>query len=479
MKKKFLSSKRARYGAIVMGTTSFIVIGLILFNIIIAMLSTKFNWNFDVTSAQAYHISDTTASYLSNYEEEVTIYVLEDEQVFKTQSNLTTQAYHVLKDIQSLNNKIQLSYVDLDKHPEFYQQYASESLASNGILVVDRANGRYQYLAYADLFDVSSSSGDYQVSSLVEQKTARALEYVAGTNPIHMTLVQGHEELDLNDLSSYFKQNNYEYDTVNLLTQAIPDDTDILLIAAPTTDYTKDDVQKLENFLNQNGNLGKTIAYFGSGTDAPLPNLDEFLYKWGIKIGDGCLLETDRNRIYRSPYMPYIDAQDSKYTENMADQKLPIFAPYMQKMEAGTPDDSTITVTPFATTSDTCTVRPSNADENWTYDEKGLTKYPVALAAEKTDTEKKTSSCVLAYASVHILGSMDQRSMGNGDFILSSFGVAANKPSAVNVSPKLLSAPVLPLTAAQISMFGTIFIFLLPLCFLIIGVLVWMHRREK
>lgn len=81
---------------------------------------------------------------------------------------------------------------------------------------------------------------------------------------MNVAMISGHEEIDLSSIQDVFEKSNYNFNSVSLLTGTIPDDTDMVLIACPSVDYTVDEIAKLDAFLDNNGQLGKTVTYFGA-----------------------------------------------------------------------------------------------------------------------------------------------------------------------------------------------------------------------
>ncbi len=254
-------------------------------NIVVALLIDRFDWKIDLTANQIYQVTDQTEEYLKNYNEKVTIYVLEEEETFKTYSDLYTQAYYIIEKFASLNSNITTEYINLTEHPDFATNYPDVELVNGDLLLVGE-NGRYQALTGDDLF-TQSYSDDYQTSevlSMAEQSIDSALAYIVGEDPVNVAMISGHEEIDLSSIQDVFEKSNYNFNSVSLLTGTIPDDTDMVLIACPSVDYTADEIAKLVSFLDNNGQLGKTVTYFGSASQGTLPNLEAFLSKWGMAL---------------------------------------------------------------------------------------------------------------------------------------------------------------------------------------------------
>ena len=194
---------------------------------------------------------------------------------------------------------------------------------------------------------------------------------------------------------------------------------------------------------------------------------------------DGAVLETDTNQMLSNPFEIYVDAVSSQYTQNVANMDLPVLAPYIKGMKIGTPQDSSITVDEFCSTSDSCVFRPTNAGDDWKYSSSDKKSYPVALGAQKANEDTQKCSRVLCFASVTLLDCLGQPTLGNDDLVMGSMSFAANKPSKVSVEPKTLTKPALSITSAEAGALGLLFMLVIPLGVAIAGIVSFMRRKDR
>lgn len=472
-KPNFVKNQRIKSATMATVITALFLAVLILINSIASILIDYYDLKIDLTSSQLYEISDQTKEFLQGYEQDIEITVLANEQSYKTQSKYTQQSYNVLKNMVAQNpSHFTLSFVDLDENPELVAKYPEESLASGGILITSNT-GAYRYISPTKLFSQSYDTSTMQttgIDSNVEQLVAHALEYVSGEDPINTVIVSGHQETDLSSIESYFESNNYSFTNVNLTTENIPEDTDLIMIAAPYIDYTDADIAKLNDFLNK----GKSVVYFAAASQPQLPVLENFLAQWGISFLPGSVVETDRSNMVENMFSFYVYAKNNDYTENMLDQDLPILTTYAKPMKAQTVEG--VTTTTLASTSSTCAYR-SLIDENFNAQTATKESFDLGLASSK-EIENVGTAHVTAFSSVQILGAMDVQTFGNSSFLLTSIGVTANHESAINVLPKSVTAPALGITWSQCVLIGTIFIGIIPLVIVAIGIYVFIRRRR-
>ena len=115
--KKLFQNKKFKHGSLATAITAIFIAIIVVVNIVVALLIDRFDWKIDLTANQIYQVTDQTEEYLKNYNEKVTIYVLEEEEAFKTYSDLYTQAYYIIEKFASLNSNItteSVSYTHLD-----------------------------------------------------------------------------------------------------------------------------------------------------------------------------------------------------------------------------------------------------------------------------------------------------------------------------------------------------------------------------
>lgn len=73
------------------------------------------------------------------------------------------------------------------------------------------------------------------------------------------------------------ENNSYEVKVQNVMTEDIDPEADMIVIFAPSTDYTEEAAQKVEKFLSNDGDMGKSAVYFVNVEKEDTPNLDSLL----------------------------------------------------------------------------------------------------------------------------------------------------------------------------------------------------------
>ena len=94
-----------------------------------------------------------------------------------------------------------------------------------------------------------------------------------------------------------FNDNGYDVVSCDPLTEAIPEEADIIVMIAPLNDYPEDVIKKLYTFLDNGGQLGKNLIYIADYEQKSTPNIDAFLAEWGIKVGNGIVYDTNTENL--------------------------------------------------------------------------------------------------------------------------------------------------------------------------------------
>ena len=87
-KKKF-NTKKLKYGSVATAITVIIIAVVVLINVIVSLIGKRTDLTIDLTSAQAFDISQESIDYLNTLNEDVEIVTMVDEAAFQS----TTSAY--------------------------------------------------------------------------------------------------------------------------------------------------------------------------------------------------------------------------------------------------------------------------------------------------------------------------------------------------------------------------------------------------
>ena len=228
---------------------------------------------WDLTAAGSFTLSEQTVKVLNGLKTPVKVLVFEapgNFQRFRDAFGMYTNA----------SSNIQVEYVDMDKEPIRAREY---DIAAPGTVVMEYAGRREK---------VMSDREQELTNNLIKVTTGRQTKAY---------FVQGHGERDTlgNDRAGYtsvvdvLKRDNYTVEKIALaqMPEGVPADASVLIIAGPTTDYFKPEVDAIRTYLRKGGKaLFMLDPVVGEGTH-PTPQIEALLKEWGISLGHDIVID--------------------------------------------------------------------------------------------------------------------------------------------------------------------------------------------
>ena len=304
-------SRRLRHGTMATVLSVCFVAAVVLVNVIASIVVERFPISLDLTSNKIFELSEESIDYVESLDQDIEVYVLATEEDFSGSNQYYNQANTVINKYAQYSDHIHVSYVDIYTDVDFAANYPNETLTYGNILL--QCGERYQILTAYDLFDVDEQYGTIQ-SSTTEQAMTSAIMSLTDSNPISVVFLTGfgdNNRTDSSNLESILTNNGYLVSEINFLSEEIPEDADAVVLCSPTSDLTSDLADTLAQWLENEGQFGRTMLYFADGSQPSLPVLESVLSEWGIGVEPGYLIETDATHVYSS--YTYLLAQ---YEEN-------------------------------------------------------------------------------------------------------------------------------------------------------------------
>ena len=482
--KNIFHTTGTRRGAYSVGLTVLVLAVVIVFNLAVGQIPEAFR-NIDVSSTKIYDISDTTTDLLDGLEKDVDMKVLavKDE----TDERITT----FLSKYAALSDRIHVEWIDPVLHPSALTDYDA---AENTIVISCEDTGKTTNVSFNDILVMDEYSYYYYGTASYtefdgEGQLTSAVNYV--TNDVERTVYQttGHGEGTLSStVTDLMEKNSYTLSELNLLmTASIPEDCDLLLMYAPASDLSEDEVQMLTDYL---GSGGKLMILLGDTSSADLPNLEGILNTYGIQAADGYI--ADPARCYQNnPY--YIFPELSVYGD-MADgiTSQMVLLTNTHGMTLTDPERDTIAVTSFMSSSDQSYAVTEDAQQQGAYVLGAAATETISTAdtetgtetADETDsTEEDSGEAMESRLTVISAASLIDQSitdtfpqLENTQLFMNA--VTANFEGVQNLSIEAKSLGVEYNTVQHAGLFSLLMIFGIPAVVLIGGFVVWFRRRR-
>lgn len=490
--KKVLKSRRFKRGGMATIFTAVFVVVVILINVVVSLLSERFpSMNIDLTANQVNTLSDAAMEVAKEVENDTTIYILatDDWLDYANNQGVPYSSLISLSDkLAEANSKIKVEQVDLEKNPTFANKYADENL-SNGYVVVE-TDKRYRVLTISDMFPTESNSQTGESTSYndVDSALATAIKQVNLSEVPVVSIATGHSEAmtaAFDSLTSFFNENAFDVQQFNILTDEIPENTQILFLATPMTDYTDDELKKLDDYLSDKENdKTRTLMVSAMPGQADLPNLMGFLEEWGISYDPtSVVLESDSSRTFGNSalYLSDVNTEDKIPDGDYSLLVTPYSVPVTRLFDA---NNSVVTYT-LASTSEGSYLQKTDSEEDAseTAEKKS---YDTAVIARKS----LDSSGMGAYANVIVLGStymldpstLTTSTFSNGTYFadLAKYATDTTETNNTVYSPRV-EAGTKDMTATTnvINFLGLgVFTITIPVVILLVGLVVYIKRRH-
>lgn len=485
--KAFLKSRTARHGTVAAGIVVVFVAILIVINIICGLLVDRFpNVKLDLTANNSFALQDDTVDYMSHLTDDITINILSTKETFESGGTYYIQAENLLdKMVSASNGKITLKYIDLTSNPNFISKYPDVSWQSenaNYVALVE-CGDNYRALSLDDCFDYELDSYGYSyqfTGTKIEQAVVTAILNLTTEDKPIVNVISGNQEQDYSSFVTLLENNAFDVEEISLVSQDLNEDAKVALLFAPSVDLDEGACDKISDWLDNNGKYGRTLVFIPSADRVDTPNLDALLDEWGMQVNGGYVFETNSDYLISSStnYAFMVEYADY-YKDNLKNSNIPVVTSDTHNIIIN--DENTAHA--LLTTSDGVGVFPYDADEDWNYED-ALTGEPLNVAAEgvKTNSDDE-SSRLIVFGSYMMFNSsiMSMNSYNNSAYIMNVFNTVAGKDdSSITIESKSLESAELGVTdvTTQNAVF-VIFIVVIPLGILVVGLVMWLRRRNR
>lgn len=466
--------------------TALVIMAIIALNVVVGIISDKQNTSADLTDGSIYTLSDESREYLQNtLSSDVTITVLCSETEFSAQDMSYKQADEILKNMARESPHITLSYLDLNSSPNFAAEFAGETLAENYIVAQCEKTGRYKIIPPYDYFVFNQSYleyyGAYVVEgSVIEQETISALMYITNETPVKVAFAEGYGESDSTALKNLLQKNGYDVETLSLVTTSeIPEDTDYVVLFAPSADIDKTQLEKLDKFLETGG---KNVVYFATTIQPKTPNIDEFLNRWGISVGYDVIGQTDTSVLTSSDtlFAHLQEICDTKYTQTVYGSQMYTFGAHMRPVYTSDEKDGAVT-TVLMKTFDKAYLYPldSALAEDFDIEKADSGVFNDAVIAERGYGGEKSRVCVFGSEMFASNLYLSYTNSNNAEFLVGMWNYISGRQQGITIKQKSFMPAVFEINVKTANVLSILLCIVIPTGVIALGIIVWVRRRHR
>ena len=254
--------------------TSISVIAVLAILIGVNYLVGRRDKRWDLTAAGSYTLSEQTTKILNNLQTPVKVLV------FDRPGEGFSRFRDALGPYEYASRNIQVEYVDADRQPARVKEY---NVLNYGTVVMEYGGRRET------------------VMSDREQELTNTLIKVTTGRQIKAYFVQGHGEKDttgsdrngLSSVTDLLKRDNYTVEEIVLaqMQGGVPADASVLVIAGPTSDFLKPEVDAIRTYLRRGGKALFMLDPPIGESVRPVPAVEALLKEWGITLGHDVVID--------------------------------------------------------------------------------------------------------------------------------------------------------------------------------------------
>ena len=309
------------------------------------------------------------------------------------------------------------------------------------------------------------------------------LHYVTTGQLPTVAFLTGHGETYGEKFRALFDDNNFEVTEVSLMLEDIPSGTDIIVISAPYTDYTEEEILKLDQyFLKEYGQAMVFMAY-----NAPeLPNLEGYFTEWGVEFTDTLVLSMERGFGIPQNVVPFIQKTDLSDTMSYSNSSY-VVAPSARAINVLWEERSSRSTTVELKTQDgdyAKTISLENPISSVTK-AAGDLDGPFNLCVQSQYWEwinnRAYRARILFFGSPAIAADepFDLSMLYNKQYITACIKYLTPESNAVSLTARDMTSSEMVVLQEQANVVLIALVIVLPLLILILGVVVWLRRRNK
>ncbi|MBR4628420.1 MAG: GldG family protein [Ruminococcus sp.] len=524
------SMKKVKYGSMSLVTIAFVIAIVVLLNIMASYMVKRAPLKIDLTADKRYELSDESIDFLRDkLDKDVDIVVTcqkdDFENIAKSIEDYMKYYYYMyygtetevdcpfdmipilLEKYQMYANQgsgsISVKYVDLDKDPTAVKKYSDaygSDIGNQSIVVAcgDRVrvidSGSVGGMIVPDFTDPSgiklSFAGESTITSEIMNVTDAhpimvAFAATADGRPIYNTQAYADSVAGLRD--QLLTKNGYFCTDVDLSTDELDAEKyDMIVIPMPEVDFDPAVIEKLNNFLYNDGQYGKKMLYFSSAMTSNIPNITEFLADWSIGVNENSVVVDQEKSMENNYFVIQVKQADTEEAgEKVSGGSLKCAAGIAQEVLQLNNNNEAVTAEILKTYSSAFNVDIATNEQKDSGSEKsiGVVARKRKQIGNKLDDYKIVESNVMVIGCGTITSSkylVQTNLYSNTRVLLNAINKMTGKETDTVIIPdKALQQAVIAPTSSQTKSIRIIVIYIIPALVAAIGLVVLLRRKNR
>lgn len=468
--KNRFNAKKAKFKINNIIVTALFLSIVLAMNIFLELAEDKFpKLKTDLTQDAITKLTNETKVFLKALDEtenEVDIIYL------KGTSAVTEETDTVLKQYDAYSANTTYTVENYHKNPLVLEpfQIGASQVVDGTVVVTNKDKTRYRAVSPTEMWSGSEF--------LLESKVTNAIAYLMSDADISVCVAVGYEN-DENYVNIVQKMldNNIDVKLVNLLENGIGKNVDVLMVLNPGRDLDAKELERIDNFILSGGSVVVSMPF-----GATRENLESYIASWGVKVNNDVIFEYDKNASYYDMGSTfYAQKGTSDITAGIEKNIVLTYARSMSFTKTGD-----VECTRVLSTSGESLATPPEA-KNLTRDDIEAGPFDVAYLLERPvdNSWDRTGKLFVTSTSgiwgiEDALGALEEIKFGNSEFVMNTLTALSEKEvKSVTVPKKTATENIMDISDAQAKFLKILICVLLPICVLLLGVTVWIKRRNK
>lgn len=480
-----IKSRKFKYSTLATVFTIVFIVAVVLVNVLLGYLTDRFVWEFDMTTEKLFEISEDTQEVIDDLSRDVLITVLSDETTYRDSTDLLSNIYEVLQRYEALGGgKIRVRYIDPNLNPRIYDEYNELGDLNSNYIVVE-SDLRKTYMAPTSLYNMKvdeESNITYYVGLRAEQGLTSALLFVTQESVNTAVYVRGHgEDYSMTELDNILTKMNYDTRVIILAQEEIPEECTMLIISSPDTDYSIEEINKLDAYLMGGGDA---IISLTPETSTQLTNLNRYFEEWGVRYHNQIILDNHQSLSgYPMYVVPTITAVDN-VTDQLNTKNYFAIIPACMPIELTGTETSAHRMAVLMRSSDYAYAKDMSQIAMGYDQEEGdaVGPFNMCVVSEYVVSDKNLnytrSDVVFCSAGMISDSVLEASNFLNAQFTEHVVDYISEYSDAVVIPDKNFESKALNILTWQIYVVLWVVVIAMPLAILVIGVVIWSKRRH-
>ncbi|MCJ7610982.1 MAG: GldG family protein [Candidatus Aminicenantes bacterium] len=439
--------------------------------VLLNIVFSRFHHRFDFTEAKLHSLSEQSVQVVRSLKDGVMVRCFPDNAQMRDrmENQMKLYAYHT-------PSKLKYEIIDPYKNPRVLNYY---KISERNTIILE-SGGRQS-----------------RVTSSDEQDLTNALIKVTRQRSKTVYFLEGHGEASLDDTEaggySAVKEEltkiGYEVKKLSLaLPTTFPQDCDLLFVPGPRNDLQPEELRTIQKYIQAGGK-----AFFLCDPQSA-PGLASFFGNFGLKLENDLVVDEVATLMGGGMYIPFIGSYETH--EITKGFRYATFFPYVRSVDALPAKPEGLTVQVLAKTSGTSWAE-TRFDQEPVFNKGQDTAGPISVAAvavvdvkpetgkeEKAPAaaaapEKKEGRLAVFGSSNFVANRFVNRFPSNVNLFLNTVNWLTQESDLISILPKTPTPRALNLTPTQMRFVFYLALFILPLIFLVTGIVIWARRRSQ